>query len=197
MGVRPFRALPIAAAIALAGGGASTGCGGQTLDYGYDDATVKNANPAAPVDLRAVKNRCAAAGAIDQPYTTDAASRALLAGRWFLCESSGDAGWDVPAAIELTADGAWFLLTPNDAGVFARDSARAGTFETASVLSCCYPQTWVVTFRDSLARGDAGASADLAGFYLTFRSGPLQMLWAPSSSQGAAPRPTVARFVPG
>src|SRR5215471_18802452 len=83
-------------------------CGGQTLDMGFaDDGSV---NPQDPVDMSAVRYRCGAPAGTDEPYTTDAAARAVIAGRWFLCETSGDPDPPVPQAIEFTAEGSWFTL---------------------------------------------------------------------------------------
>jgi hypothetical protein len=157
-------------------------CGGKALDMGYDDARVDSFDPAQPVDFDAVRARCAAAGT-DVPYTTDAAARAILAGRWFLCETSGDAGMIVPAAIEFTKDGAWYTLGAGADGVYARQ--QPGTYHTGKVLSCCFPDTWDVKLDDA------------AGFYVDFTSGPRQMLWASDTTHGGTARPTVARFVKG
>jgi hypothetical protein len=157
-------------------------CGGKSLDTGYDDARFDHFDPAMPVDMAAVGYRCAAEGGVDVPYTTDAAARAILAGRWFLCEKSG--GVDVPAAIEFTAEGATFLLVANEAGAYTRD-AHPGTYTTAKSISCCYPDTWVIELGGTV------------GYYVSFKASPRQMSWASAASHGAAPRPTIARYVKG
>jgi hypothetical protein len=159
-------------------------CGGQSLDMGYDDARTDAFDPSQPVDAAAIHARCGVDGA-DVPYSTDAAARAILAGRWFVCETNGEAGMNVPQAIEFTADGSWFALVGNADGVYARDPNHAGTYKTAKVLSCCYPDTWDVTLVGE------------AGFFVGFRSGPRQMLWARDTTSGRAPRPTVVRFAKG
>jgi hypothetical protein len=162
-------------------------CGGQAIDVGFDDAQVSHFDPSAPVDMSAVRARCAAPGTTDEPYTTDDASRALLAGRWFLCESGDDAGMTLPQAFEFTADGVWFALTPNDAGVWSRGRAGDGRYGTGKVTDCCYPDTWMIYF---------GAQMWLPPTcYVVFRHGPLQMRWAKSTSGEG--RPTIARFVKG
>src|SRR5215467_10506592 len=89
-------------------------CGGKSIDTGYDDTRVDAFNPAAPVDMVAIGYRCAAVGTVE-PYVTDAAQRAFLAGRWFLCETADGAGMEVPPAIEFTADGNWFALSADSA----------------------------------------------------------------------------------
>jgi hypothetical protein len=162
----------------------SAGCGGKDLDVGYDDSAVANVNPAAPVDMNAVRARCGAAGT-DAPFDFSAPASAVLAGRWFLCDAAAP---DVPAALELTAEGAWSALAPNDSGVYVRDEARAGVYVTAKDISCCYPDTLVLSF---------GTALDSPGYFVTFRRGPQQMLWSPRSSHGGDPRPIVARFVRG
>jgi hypothetical protein len=163
-------------------------CGGKSLDTGYDDARFDSFDPAMPVDMAAVRYRCAAGGGVDIPYTTDAAARAILAGRWFLCEKdSSEESQYIPAAMEFTVEGATFLLVPNDAGVYARDP-RPGTYTTAKVLSCCYPDTWVIKL---------GGVGGVLGYYVNLRASPRQMLWASDTSHGGEPRPTVARWVKG
>src|SRR5262249_39559410 len=114
-------------------------CGGQSLDMGFDDGRA--ANPDQPADLGAVRYRCDAAAGADEPYPTASAARAPLAGRWFLCEASVP---DVLGAIEFTADGQWFALVANEAGVYARDASRSGTFSTGKIITCCYPDTWYI-----------------------------------------------------
>ena len=177
----------IAAAVAASSAIASLvpGCGGKDLDVGYDDTAIANLNPAAPVDMNALRTRCAAPGT-DAPFDFATPATTVLAGRWFLC---GSASPDVPTAIELTADKGWFALVANDSGVFTRDPSHSGAYATSKDLSCCYPDTLVLAFDPK------GSSPP--GYFVTFRRGPRQMMWAPSSSKGSEPRPMVARFVQG
>jgi hypothetical protein len=178
----PLRRSALGALLALA---PLIACGGKDLDVGYDDTAIANVNPAAPVDMNAVRARCAAPGT-DVPFDFSVPAATVLTGRWFLCESTSP---DTPAAIELTADQAWFRLVANDSGVFTHDPAHAGVYETLKDISCCYPDSLILQF------DPIGLSA--VGHYVTFRRGPRQMLWAPSPSNGNAPRPIVARFVQG
>ena len=161
-------------------------CGGKDLDVGYDDTAIANVNPAAPVDMNAVHARCGAPGT-DAPFDFSVPAVTVLTGRWFLCEGTDPAAL---AAIELTAEKKWFALVANDSGVYVRDSSHAGVYATAKTLSCCYPDTLVITF-------DPKDLSFSSGYFVTFRRGPRQMTWAPSSSNGGEPRPTVARFVQG
>lgn len=163
----------------------AVGCGGQSLDVGYDDARVSNANPAAPVDLAAVKRRCDAAPSAPEPETGLEARR-LLDGRWFLCEATDTTA---PSAIEFTADGQWFALGADAAQVFSRDPSRKGTFTWGKDISCCYPDTFVLTLGP-----DVGGAPR---YFVTFAGGPLQMSWAAGTTRGGAPRPVVARYVKG
>jgi hypothetical protein len=164
--------------------GALLACGGKSLDVGYDDAKTATFVPSQPVDLGAVRGRCDAPVGPDEPYVTDAAARATLSGRWFLCESSAAAVGPVPDAIEFTADGAWFALVHDVSDVYTRDPTRAGTYHTLKEITCCYPDSWVVEL-----------TAD-EGYYVWFRSNPRQMIWQ-NLAKGGDPRPTVARFVKG
>jgi hypothetical protein len=166
----------------------SSACGGQALDVGYDDYQVDNPDLSAAVDVSAVRARCAAAGTAE-PYTADAASRALLAGRWFLCDSSGDAGMDLPPAFQFDSLGNWSALVPDGSGLYLADPAHRGTFHTGKVISCCYPDTWLLTLTTP-------SNTAAPSFLVEFRRGPLQMSWA-KSTDGNAPRPTVAHFVKG
>jgi hypothetical protein len=161
-------------------------CGGKSLDIGYDDDAIRRFSPDAPVDMSAVRARCAAAGT-DAPFTFDVAPSEQLAGRWFLCEAQGGVG--LPAAFELTADGKWYALDATDSGVYVRDATHQGEYSTIKYLSCCYP--------DSLVLILAASSDAEPRYYATFKKGPRQLLLANGDSRGADPRPIIARFVGG
>ena len=177
---KTVRGIVAAACVACAGA-----CGGQSLDVGYDDARVSNVNPAAPVDLGAVARRCAATPSAPEPET-GLAARALLDGRWFLCEASDPTA---PAAIELLPSGQFFALVPDGANVFSRDASRQGTFSWGKDLSCCYPDTFVLAFGPDIRATPS--------YLVTFAGGPLEMKWAPGTAHGSMPRPVVARFIKG
>lgn len=141
------------------------GCGGETLQIGYDDPALSK-DPAESVDTAAAVTRCGAPGSGAEPAGSPKqridAGRALGVGRWFACPSNPSSP-GVPAAIELTADSA-FRLHDVGGGVYAR-----GPQEKAELLYSVLNASLVLVL--------GGVE-----YLLSFQRNPLRMTWSAGSS---------------